>query len=184
MLGEVRQGLDHLPDHYAERTSLVESCLLLESKHTAEIYNPHALLPQPRDIVTELRYEQDQPYSAFTVSREGIARVRDGWGGSPNLELDNRTKFFYGIYVNKLRQQEGDFESTLCDDSECEMVDMLKGRTPTQSMSRKAKKALEKELPYREVLQMDQNVIDKFIEAAKTQEKSWMENRSISQGLG
>ncbi|CAJ1329046.1 unnamed protein product, partial [Effrenium voratum] len=121
-----------------------------------EIHQP---LDNESNVITELWFEPGDstaPYECyFALDDNGLRPVESGWDGSPDITMEPHHQGFYETYVNHLAHDEGDHISTVHDDSD---------------------QALEKELPWREIMKMDE---ESSVESAKEEERSWMSFKSV-----
>ncbi|CAJ1329503.1 unnamed protein product, partial [Effrenium voratum] len=143
-----------------------------------EIHQP---LDNESNVITELWFEPGDstaPYECyFALDDNGLRPVESGWDGSPDITMEPHHQGFYETYVNHL--DEGDHISAVHDDSDQDLDDMRQGPARPDSLSRQESKALEKELPWREIMKMDEESIAAFVESAKEEERSWMSFKSV-----
>ena len=146
-----------------------------------EIHQP--LDNESNNVITELWFEPGDstaPYECyFALDDNGLRPVESGWDGSPDITMEPHHQGFYETYVNHLAHHEGDHISTVHDDSDQDLDDMRQGPARPDSLSRQESKALEKELPWREIMKMDEESIAAFVESAKEEERSWMSFKSV-----
>ena len=119
------------------------------------------------DTITELTYvpdSKDEHFNNLQVAEEGISMAPDGFDGTSDIYMPVNTR--------------GDGQS---DDSDAEFDDMTVGNksAPSPPLSRIEQKALDKELPWRFILEQDPEYIKAFIQSAKDEETSWKNWNSI-----
>eukprot|EP00913_Durusdinium_trenchii_P004942 g4589.t1 len=106
--------------------------------------------------------------------RDGtIQEIEAGWDGSEENAMPS-TKAYYKVYVQELAATVEDNLSRPSD-SETDVEDYKNGKR----LTRQEKKAIEKELSYRDILSQSEDYIQDFIKSAQKEETSFMEWKSL-----
>lgn len=128
----------------------------------------------PLDCVTELWHSALVQPPAFRAHEDALEEVPEGWDGSHDNPLPAFCNFFYHNYVTYLAKSVDDHQSTLSSSDE-EWEDMAKAR----HMTRQEKKAIEKEISWREILEQPPENVQAFVEATQKEAASFTEWRSL-----
>ena len=136
-----------------------------------------AILPERTNLITELWHE---PYAAHLSSLEttpdGI-QFRDHYqDGSEHVKMPYACHYAFQAY-RAVPGYTGTGESS---DSEASADDMTAGHQgTTKTLTRQEQKALDKEVPWQAILEMNQEDIDKYVDSAKAEETSWQQFNSV-----
>jgi hypothetical protein len=107
---------------------------------------------------------------------DGITRMTDGFDGSPEVHMPYASKTFMAAY-RKDTNYTGNGDS---DESDAEVEDLRGPRDAIPpTLTRQEKKALDKEIPWQTILNMDDKTIQAYVDAAKAEEVSWMQFNSV-----
>ncbi|CAK9008588.1 unnamed protein product [Durusdinium trenchii] len=135
------------------------------------------ILPERTNLITELWHE---PYAAHLSSLEttpdGI-QFRDHYqDGSEHVKMPYACHYAFQAY-RAVPGYTGTGESS---DSEASADDMTAGHQgTTKTLTRQEQKALDKEVPWQAILEMNQEDIDKYVDSAKAEETSWQQFNSV-----
>ncbi|CAK9030852.1 Pentatricopeptide repeat-containing protein [Durusdinium trenchii] len=142
--------------------------------------------PEYTTLVTELWHEHYAPHplDSLEVTPDGIQQREQHHDGSDHISMPYSCHTALQAY-RKAPGYNGTGESS---DSEASADDMTTGHRgnsslPTtaaaRSLTRQEQKALDKEVPWQAILQMDQDSITKYVESAKAEEASWQQFDSV-----
>ena len=128
---------------------------------------------------TELWHEPN--YTSFMVERDdGYQLNPPGYDGSEDLYMPVKNYFCFNAYRNS-PEYDGNGDS---DDTDATDTDMQKATSATSSsLTRQQTKQLEKELPWRTIMEGSPEYIDHFVEAVRAEEasfKTWSPLRPLS----
>ena len=135
------------------------------------------------DPNVSLRRPQQQPWSQnsfhhrpdfchdLTINDEdGLHTTTEGFDGSPEIYMPYASK----TYMTAYRQDKDYAGNGDSDDSDADVADYRGERPGIQStLTRQEKKALDKEIPWQNILNMDEKTVQAYIDAAKAEEASW-----------
>ncbi len=132
------------------------------------------------DTITELIYVPDTKnvyFNNLQATEDGIHLKPDGFDGTDDIYLPSNPNYFRQVYKSSAGYN-GDGQS---DDSDADFEDMSTGnkQAPSPPLSRIEQKALDKELPWRFILEQDPGYVKAFIQSAKDEETSWKAWNSI-----
>ena len=129
----------------------------------------------PMNTITELWYSKpSRKTQAFRAFDDALEEIEPGWDGSEDTPLPSSKKY-YKVYATKLAKTVDDHFSRPSD-TETEVEDY---KTGAPSLTRQEKKAIEKELHYRDILSQSEEYIQEFIKSAQKEEASFMEWKSL-----
>ena len=133
---------------------------------------------------------QKRTYQALLNQIHGkIEPPHHSWDGSPDTHIHNcNHSTLFTKPTTQLLQQEGyavletDLTAMQSESDASNTSDEDKQKQPAERLlSRKEAKALEREIPWRNILKLPQDQIDAYIESAKKEEKSWFSWGSIEE---
>ena len=136
-----------------------------------------AILPERTNLITGLWHE---PYAAHLSSLEttpdGI-QFRDHYqDGSEPVKMPYACHYAFQAY----RAAPGYTGTGESSDSEASADDMTAGHQgTTKTLTRQEQKALDKEVPWQAILEMNQEDLDKYVDSAKAEETSWQQFNSV-----
>ena len=153
---------------------------LLYDKPYTQQEDHQTFLTSKADTITELTYVPDSKDAYFNnlqVTEDGIHLTSDGFDGTQDIYMPVNHTYFHKVYKSSAGY-DGDGQS---DDNDAEFDDMRVGNkaAPSPALSRIEQKALDKELPWRFILEQDQEYINAFVQSAKDEEASWKSWNSI-----
>ena len=156
-----------------------------------------APVSQPQHFAVEDPYlpqlPQKRPFDTlFTLVADefgNITRPHSHWDGSPWTGYGPHFKKFHYAYLTSQQRhrdvqgqgkEAGESDTTQGSDTE-ESADEEKTNVPVykQGMSRMELKALDREIPWRKILEMPDSYIDKFLEAIIKEAESWSSWQSV-----
>lgn len=114
----------------------------------------------------------------LTVTDEGIAIIDDFNDGTAEAHMPWNNNNFHKAYQTSV-DYDGDGTSDI---SDIEFEDMSKGPSNAASnpaMSRLEQKALEKEIPWRRIVETGGQFLEEFVKSAKAEEESWKAWHSV-----
>ncbi len=167
-----------------------------QTPHFAEPASSQQQLAEDDPYLPQL--PQKRPYDAMialVMQEDGtLTRPRSHWDGSPQLGFGPMPRRCHYAYLsspqraedlhhtNKDAEESDTTQGSDTDDSEDENnTNKQKTNIPVykQGMSRMELKALDREIPWRKILEMPSNHIDKFIEAVNKEAESWSSWQSV-----
>ena len=153
---------------------------LLYDRPYSEQEDQQVFLSSPVDTITELTYQSEPNnihFNNLQLTEDGIHLSPEGYDGTHDLYLPMNHCYFHQVYKASA-EYNGDGQS---DDSDADYDDMRTGNTkaPSPPLSRIEQKALDKELPWRFILDQDPEYVKAFIQSAKDEEASWKSWNSI-----
>ena len=112
----------------------------------------------------------------YTIADDGTATFRQHWDGSPDISLPQPpSKRFYEAYLGSSKRQaemEGTSDPQRPDhDSEDESLTLSNER----QLTRQEIKQLDREIPWREIMEMNVMTRDKYVASAKNEFNGWMD---------
>lgn len=129
----------------------------------------------PKNVITELWYSKpSRKNQVFRAYDDALDEIEPGWDGSDDVPLPP-SKRYYQVYALELAKNVGDALSRPSD-SDTEADDYKFG---TKKLTRQEKKAIEKELHYRDILSQAEEYIEEFVKSAQKEEASFMEWKSL-----
>ena len=143
------------------------------------------LLPQKRPFETMITLVMDE--------KGDITRAHSYWDGSPFVGYGPFNARCHAAYLSTNHRQEdvrehgkdpNESDTTQgsdTDDSDTEEIKKPDGEVPSykQGMTRQQVKALDREIPWRKVLEMDSNYVEKFLTAIQKEADSWSAWQSV-----
>lgn len=114
-------------------------------------------------------------HAALVATDDGITLQDKHFDGTIDIYMPYATNTFFQAYKTS-HEYDGDGMS---DDSDASQDDMSTSTTTSTTLTRQQQKALDKELPWRVIVEKGGDYLAKFIEAAKNEEASWMSFRSV-----
>ena len=132
------------------------------------------LLPQPGEVIN-LDPEPRDPYMTLMTyvdnnQLQEVCLPEEGWDGSQPMPLPQRCTTFRTLASQILD------EPVSSDSSDDEKRD---GPSDLASMTRQERKAMDREIPWRVIMQEDEKVVNAYIEANKKEYQSWLSWGSI-----
>ena len=107
----------------------------------------------------------------FDDNQQCIRQVPQHFDGTPDLCPQRPCEAFFQIYLNSEKPIFP--QEALSSDSESENQTAGPPVTSTEKLSRLQQKALDKEIPWRRIMESPKEVIQAYIEAVQNEEESW-----------
>eukprot|EP00435_Cladocopium_sp_Y103_P039269 s577_g10.t1 len=111
----------------------------------------------------------------MTITDDGITLNHRHFDGTTDIYMPYRCDTCFKAYQASA-EYDGDGMS---EDSDASQDDMSTSTTPQPSLTRQQQKALDKELPWRVIVDRGGDYLEAFIKAAQDEEKSWMKFNSV-----
>ena len=107
---------------------------------------------------------------------DGMTLMARGFDGSPDVYMPYSNKSFMTAY-----RQHGDYDGNGdSDESDADVKDFRGEQKPIPpTLTRQEKKALDKEIPWQNIMRMDEATIQQYVDAAKAEERSWLDFSSV-----
>ena len=191
------QGNQQQPAYQADHTEqqLTEQPQQHMTQHETEAAGHQQQLEQEQGMDTQpvptLPAKRTFDALPTWVMEEGgvIRRLSPHWDGSPFIGYGPQSKTFHHCYLTTEQRQQDlhqvdkdPYESdTTCDSSDEESKtspDNAQGE-PGQRLTRQEMKALDREIPWREIIRMPSAYVDKFLASIDKEAMSWLEWRSV-----
>ena len=107
----------------------------------------------------------------FDDNQQCIRQVPQHFDGTPDLCPQRPCDAFYQIYLNSEKPKSPPEE--LSSDSESEDETKRPSSSPQEKLSRLQQKALDKEIPWRRIMESPKDIIQAYIKAVQTEEEFW-----------
>eukprot|EP00438_Fugacium_kawagutii_P029741 Skav215795 [mRNA] locus=scaffold3885:36272:44804:+ [translate_table: standard] len=119
----------------------------------------------------------DELNTNFISYDDGIQHDDGSFDGSPDVFMPNPHRAFMNAYRNDA-EYTGNGDSDI---SDAEVEDFRGERDAIPpTLTRQEQKALDKEIPWQKILQMDKKSIEAFVQSAKKEEAAWQQFQSVS----
>ena len=191
--GQLPEVIDLLNDDNDETIGVAHQT----EEPAGEAAESSASVSRPQHFAVEDPYlpqlPQKRPFETlFTLVADefgNITKPHSHWDGSPWIGYGPHFKKFHYAYLTSQQRhrdvqgqekEAGESDTTQGSDTE-ESADEEKTKVPVykQGMSRMELKALDREIPWRKILEMPDSYIDKFLEAIIKEAESWSSWQSV-----
>ena len=144
----------------------------------------HHLFPQRTDTITELWHDNHTDYNNLVVTTDGIQQQEAHHDGTEHIHMPYSCRVAFKAY-RASPEYAGDGQSS---DSDASADDMSAGQ-PTLSkagngkvnraLTRQEQKALDKEVPWQAIMEMEPHIIQEYVKSAQAEESSWNQFNSV-----
>ena len=126
--------------------------------------------PQHEWSPNSFHHRPDLCYDLNFEDEDGLHPTTEGFDGSPEIYMP----YASNTYMTAYRQDKDYAGNGDSDDSDADVADYRGERPGIQpTLTRQEKKALDKEIPWQNILNMDAKTIQAYVDAAKAEEASW-----------
>ena len=121
------------------------------------------------------KFHRTATQASMTYTTEGIELRDKHFDGTEEIYMPHKSNTCFKAYQTNA-EYEGD---GISDDSDVSQDDMSTSKAQQPSLTRQQQKALDKELPWRTIMERGGDYLQAFIDATKAEETSWMQYDSV-----
>ena len=173
-------AIDVSPEHFAQEHPQVSLLDTPEAPPTAE--QAEQATPMESSALPQKR-----PYEAMATlhidDTGNISRLTAGHDGTPNISHIVPSQHFYKAYLASEQRKTDiintDKQADESDSSQDSDEEPTHKQDPANKLTRQEQKQLDREIPWQNILEMDEASINQYLLSIEKEHNSWMEWRSI-----